>query len=73
MNNLVDKKDYKDLQQKLDEKLQQALINVDDSPFYTSDYYLEKWNLKLNDPNHNHVDYKGFMEGEGVVQTPVKN
>lgn len=71
MDNLLGKKEYSDLQQTLDKKLRKALTKIGDENFKGRDYYLEKWNIKLNDRRV--VDYNAFRQGDGVVQTPNLN
>lgn len=71
MDNLVDKNEYVALQKSLDKKLDKALRKIGDKDFQAREYYLEKWNLKLN--NRRVVDYNAFRRGTGVVQTPNMN
>jgi len=68
MNNLANKPEYASLQQELDEKLNIALTNIGDD-FKPRNYYLKKWNVKL-DPANNAINYKDFLNGTGVVQSP---
>ena len=68
MNNLLDQPQFSGLQQDLDEKLNAALKEIGDE-FKTRDYYLEKWNLRL-DKSSNAINYRDFDKGEGVMQTP---
>ena len=63
MNNLLGQKEYEDIQQSLEGKLEKELKKVGDN-FEPRGYYLEKWNLELND-NGTHIDYKGFNKGAG--------
>ncbi len=69
MNNLVDNKELAGIQQSLDIKLQAALKDIGDENFKNREFYLDKWNLKLNGGKV--VDYSGFMHGKGVVQSPA--
>lgn len=69
MNNLINQVDYAELQQELDQKLNLALENIGDD-FQPRDYYLKKWNVKL-DPQNNAINYRDFLKGEGVVQSPT--
>lgn len=71
MNNLVNQAEFAELQQALDDKLNVALKDIGDD-FQRRDYYLQKWNLKL-DTSNNAINYRAFLKGEGVVQTPRLN
>lgn len=71
MNNLVDQAEYADLQLKLDKKLNAALENIGDD-FRERDYYLQKWNVRL-DTSNNAINYRDFLKGEGVMQSPRLN
>ncbi len=73
MDNLIEKNEFDALQKRLDDKLNTALTKIDDKDFKTRDYYLEKWNLRMNNEKTNAVDYKGFLSGEGEIQTPQMN
>jgi arylsulfatase A-like enzyme len=66
--NLVNKKEFSALQQSLDKELQKQLKEIGDENFQKREYYLDKWNLKLNGGKV--IDYSGFTSGEGVVQSP---
>ncbi len=68
MNNLVGQAEYMHLQEELDRKLNTKLQEIGDN-FEPRDYYLDKWNLKL-DPANNAINYRDFLKGEGVVQSP---
>lgn len=68
MNNLIHQAEFAALQLELDNKLQAALEDIGDD-FQGRDYYLQKWNLKL-DTSNNAINYRAFLKGEGVVQTP---
>lgn len=68
MNNLLGKSEFRKLQQELDAKLNEALQKTGDD-FKPRDYYLSKWNVKL-DPANNAINYKDFNMGAGVVQSP---
>jgi len=68
LNNLVNNNNYKDLQQKLDINLFKELKRIGDENFQVRKYYLEKWNLELN--RGKVIDYNGFMQGQGIVQSP---
>ncbi|UMB54127.1 sulfatase [Lutibacter sp. A64] len=68
MNNLLNKPEVKELQQDLDVKLNAALQGIGDD-FKTRDYYLKKWGYTF-DKKKNAIDYWGFKEGKGVVQSP---
>ncbi len=68
MKNLIDNPEFAELQQKLDQQLNLALENIGDD-FQGRDYYLQKWNLKL-DTSNNAINYRDFLKGKGVVQTP---
>ena len=72
MNNLIGNSDFEALHLELDAKLKKALQGIGDNNFKQRDYYLKKWNLKLSDRNHA-IDYFGFEEDKGVVQTPRLN
>jgi arylsulfatase A-like enzyme len=71
MNNLINKPEYAVLQQELEKKLNLALENIGDN-FNERDYYLQKWNVKL-DTSNNSINYRDFLKGKGVVQTPKLN
>jgi arylsulfatase A-like enzyme len=73
MNNILGNKEYKDVQKKLDRGLKRELKKIGDKNFKPRDYYLNKWNLKLNNGNSTCVDYAGFNKGKGVIQTPHIN
>jgi len=68
MKNLVDKPEFTDLQQELDKRLNQQLEKIGDD-FKTRDYYLQKWNVKL-DENRKAINYWDFNSGTGLVQSP---
>jgi len=68
MNNLLGKPEFRELQHKLDAKLNEALQKARDD-FNPRDYYLNKWNVKL-DPANNAINYRDFNKGVGVVQSP---
>ncbi|MFT5883620.1 MAG: arylsulfatase A-like enzyme [Arcticibacterium sp.] len=68
MNNLVNNPEFASIQKELDEKLNVKLKNIGDE-FKPRDYYLQKWNVKL-DPNNNAINYNDFLKGNGVVQSP---
>jgi len=70
MDNLIEKSEYDSLQKSLDKKLNAALTKIGDKDFKTRDYYLEKWNLRMNNKKTTAVDYSGFLSGEGEMQTP---
>jgi len=68
LNNLADQKEFARVQKSLNKKLKAQLKKIGDKNFKHRDYYLDKWNLKLNGGKV--IDYSGFTKGEGVVQTP---
>ncbi len=68
MYNLIGNPAYAQLQQDLDNKLDSALQNIGDD-FMPRDYYLSKWNVKL-DESKKCIDYWSFDKGKGEVQTP---
>jgi len=70
MNNLVGKTEYADLQKELSKKLEKSLKKIGDEDFQPREYYLEKWNLKLDESKV--IDYSAFERGEGIVQSPSK-
>jgi len=70
MDNLVGKAEYADLQKELSKMLDKSLKKIGDEDFQPRDYYLKKWNLKLN--NGKVIDYSAFERGEGIVQSPNK-
>ncbi len=70
MENLIGKSEYAGLQKELDKKLQNKLEKIGDKDFKTREYYLKKWSLEINNNKTNAVDYKRFLEGDGVMQTP---
>ncbi|WP_155601379.1 sulfatase/phosphatase domain-containing protein, partial [Zobellia amurskyensis] len=67
--NLIGYDNFQNLYIELDAKLKKALQEIGDKNFKHRDYYLKKWNLELSNRNHA-IDYFGFEEGKGVVQTP---
>lgn len=68
MDNVIGKAEYAQLQNKLDADLKKALDKIGDKDFKTRDYYLQKWNLQLNTGKV--IDYGGFNNGQGKVQSP---
>lgn len=62
MNNLLNKPEFASVQKDLDAKLNAQLKAINDE-FGTRDYYLKKWNYKL-DATKNAIPYWGFDEGE---------
>lgn len=70
MNNLIEKSEYDLLQKRLNKKLNKELEKVGDKDFKNREFYLEKWNLKINNKKTNAIDYQGFLQGGGVMQTP---
>jgi len=76
MNNLVDHPDYEELQAQLDLSLQRELEKVGDE-FMPRQYYIDKWNYKLNDAGHIPygfiADYESAESGEPVFQGPSLN
>ena len=68
MNNLVGKAEYADLQKELNKKLDKSLKKIGDKDFQRREYYLKKWNIKLNDEKI--IGYSAFERGEGIVQSP---
>lgn len=68
MDNMIEKTKFVQLQSKLDMKLNNALEKIRDNDFKSREYYLNKWNLKLNKGKV--IDYGSFNKGEGVVQSP---
>ncbi len=68
-NNLIDNADFEILKIELDTKLKKELEQIGEENFKNRDYYLDKWNLKISNRNHA-IDYFGFDEGKGIVQTP---
>ncbi len=71
MNNLFGDPAYTLLQNELEDKLISALNNIGDD-FKPREYYLKKWNLKLDETKHA-IDYWSFENGNGVMQTPKLN
>jgi len=76
LNNLVDHPDYEELQAQLDLSLQRELEKVGDE-FMPRQYYIDKWNYKLNDAGHIPygfiADYESAESGEPVFQGPSLN
>ncbi|KPM30500.1 Sulfatase [Croceitalea dokdonensis DOKDO 023] len=68
MQNLVHKKEYAEVQQKLDDELVNQLNEIGDE-FGDRDYYLKKWNY-IFDEKRKAIDWWSFDEGKGVVQSP---
>ena len=71
LDNLAGRSGYENLQVKLDEKLHHALLKIGDDNFKPRQFYLKKWNLKLNCQDSTYVDYGRFLNGEGEVITPI--
>ncbi len=69
MDNLLENREYKSLQIELDKKLNKELNKIADDNFKDRQYYLKKWNLKLN--RGKVIDYSGFMQGKGIIQSPL--
>ena len=76
LNNLVNRVEHEELQGTLDLALQRELEKVGDE-FMPRQYYIDKWNYKLNDSGH--IPY-GFLEdfesaeaGEIIFQGPGLN
>jgi len=76
LNNLVNHPDYEGLQIQLGLSLQQELGKVGDE-FMPRQYYIDKWNNKLNDagyiPYGFIADYESVESGEPVFQGPSLN
>ena len=73
LDNLAGRSGYENLQVKLDEKLHHALLKIGDDNFKPRQFYLKKWNLKLNSKDNAYVDYERFLNGGGEVITPMLN
>jgi arylsulfatase A-like enzyme len=76
MNNLIDNPEYEELQTRLGMSLQRELDKVGDE-FRPRQYYIDKWNYRLNE--YGHIPY-GFIKdfesaesGEIVFQGPSLN
>ena len=65
LDNLAGRSGYENLQVKLDEKLHHALLKIGDDNFKPRQFYLKKWNLKLNSKDNAYVDYERFLNGGG--------
>jgi len=70
MNNLMGNKEYSQVEKTLKKKLQNELTKIGGKDFKPRQYYLDKWNLSLNNDNKTTVDYRRFMNGKGLVQSP---
>ncbi|WP_082026774.1 sulfatase [Flammeovirga sp. OC4] len=68
LNNLIDQPKVAVLQKELDKKLQAQMDRINDA-FHPREYYLKKYNYKL-DPRKHAINWWGFKEGRGVVQGP---
>ena len=68
MNNLIEQPKFEGIRKELDAKLKEELEKIGDD-FQTRDYYLQKWNVKL-DVSRDAINYWDFNEGEGVMQSP---
>jgi arylsulfatase A-like enzyme len=68
VNNLIDKREFDEIQKALDVKLKEELKKIGDD-FKSRDYYLEKWNVELDD-SRNAINYWDFKDGNGEVQSP---
>jgi len=76
MINLVNGAEHNAVQDRLAMVLQQELANVGDE-FMPRQYYIDKWNYKLNDAGHIPygfiADYESAESGEPVFQRPSLN
>jgi len=74
--NLVNGAEHNAVQDRLAMVLQQELANVGDE-FMPRQYYIDKWNYKLNDAGHIPygfiTDYESAESGEPVFQGPSLN
>ncbi|WP_372772714.1 sulfatase [Mangrovibacterium sp.] len=71
MDNLVNKPAFALVQQDLDQHLNSKLEMIGDD-FKARDYYMQKWGYVLDQKKHA-INYWGFNEGTGVVQSPGLN
>jgi len=76
MKNLVDSAEHKALQEQLELELQRELAKVGDD-FMPRQYYIDKWNYKLNESGHIPYgfleDFKSAESGEIMFQGPSLN
>ena len=70
MNNLVNKPEYAELQEKLELKLQEELKKIGDD-FKPRQYYLNKWNYKVNKGGA--IPYSQEASADIVFQGPGLN
>ncbi|RLA30836.1 MAG: sulfatase [Gammaproteobacteria bacterium] len=76
LDNLVNKPEHQELQRKLELSLQRELEKVGDE-FMPRQYYIDKWNYKLNESGHIPYgflkDFEAAEPGEIVFQGPGLN
>jgi len=68
MKNLLEQPEFESLKAEMQQKLNTALQEIGDD-FHSRDYYLNKWNVKLDDARMA-INYWDFRDGKGVMQTP---
>ncbi|SMC80272.1 sulfatase family protein [Cellulophaga tyrosinoxydans] len=68
MNNLLNKPEFKKLQNQLDSQLNKELKKIND-PFKPQEYYMKKWNYSFGEQGRA-IDFKSWAEGKGIVQSP---
>jgi len=76
LNNLVADPEYKELQAQMNLSLQRELEKIGDE-FMPRQYYIDKWNYKLNDAGHIPygfiADFESAESGEPAFQGPSLN
>ncbi|MBB3696641.1 sulfatase-like hydrolase/transferase [Flammeovirga yaeyamensis] len=68
LNNLIDQKATAQVQERLEGLLQKEMSRIGDE-FKPREYYLEKYNYKL-DPRKHAINWWDFSKGRGVIQGP---
>jgi arylsulfatase A-like enzyme len=68
LNNLVDKPEYSNLQNELENRLNEELEYIDDVDFKSRDFYLKKWGLELNEDHI--IEYRSIPGKTNPVYTP---
>lgn len=70
MTNLLNNPDYDELEQELDQELKRQLAELNDE-LKPREYYMQKYHYIL-DKKKNAIDYWSFKDGEGTIQSPIK-
>ncbi len=67
MENLVDHPEFADLVDSLQQQLVSELEKIGEVEMFPREYYIKKWGFEIE---RNNINYWGFREGEGKVQSP---